>query len=201
MVVPDLWGVMTVGAAFGSVWAVARLMFRVSLGRVVLEACFVAYLVALLFVTVFAYWYPGRDEPALTWWMVNLVPLRTIIELARPEHVTQAVRQLLGNIVMFVPFGVLLPAIGARYRSLGHFTLAALTASISIELLQLILRLAGVMSRSIDVDDVILNTAGALIGWSLWRLAYGALRSAGRPGSKSSNQGTASDACPTKASS
>lgn len=178
MLVPDLDGLIVVGAVFGSVWAVLRLLFRAPLRRVVLESLFVGYLVALLYVTVFAYWYPGQDEPALTWWMVNLVPLRTIIELARPEHVTQAVRQLVGNIVMFVPLGLLLPALGARYRSFGRLTVAALTASISIELLQLILRLAGVMSRSIDVDDVILNTVGALIGWALWRWLYGMLRPA-----------------------
>lgn len=174
-----------VGVVFGSAWAVLRLLFRVPFRRVVLEALFVGYLVALLYVTVFAYWHPGQDDPALTWWMVNLVPLRTIIELARPEHVTQAVRQLVGNIVMFVPLGLLMPALGARYRSFSHFILAALTASISIELLQLVLRLTGVMSRSIDIDDATLNTAGALIGSALWRWLNGRSRSAARLGSES----------------
>lgn len=172
MLVPDGFSLVVVGATFGAVWAVPRLLFRIPLSRVALEASFVGYLVALLYVTVFAYWYPGRDVPSLTWWMVNLVPLRTILELARPEHVTQAVRQLAGNIVMFVPMGLLLPALDTRRRSLGRLAIAALAASISIELLQLVLRLAGVMSRSIDVDDVILNTLGALLGWALWRVMH-----------------------------
>lgn len=192
MLVPDLGSLIIVGAIFGSVWGVLRLLFRAPLRRAVLEGCFVGYLFALLYVTVFAYWYPGHDEPALTWWMVNLVPLRTIIELARPEHVTQAVRQLVGNVVMFVPLGVLLPALWARYRTPGRITLAALTASISIELLQLVLRLTGVMSRSIDIDDVILNTAGALIGWTLWRWTYTLLRPADRLSSEAIAQESSS---------
>jgi glycopeptide antibiotics resistance protein len=173
---------MVVGSAFGAVWAVVRLLFRGSPSRVVVEACFVAYLVALLYVTVFAYWHPGHDQLTLTWRTVNLVPLRTIIELARPEHITQAMRQLGGNIAMFIPLGILLPALGERYRSLGRLAFAAFAAAVSVELLQLILRLIGMMSRSVDVDDVILNTAGALIGWALWCRVHGVLRPTERSG-------------------
>lgn len=173
--VPDLQGLLSVGVVFGAVWAVLRLLFRVPLRRVVLEAVFVGYLVAVAYVTVFAYWYPGRDDSSATRWMVNLVPLGTIFELARPEHIFQATRQLAGNIALFVPFGVLLPTLNVRFRSVGQLAIAAVAASGSIELLQFALRLAGVMNRSVDVDDVILNTLGAMAGWAIWRWAHSIL--------------------------
>lgn len=175
LLVPDLQGLLVIGAVCGASWAVSRLLFRVPLKQAALEAIFVGYLVAVSYVTVFAYWYPGRDDPSSTWWMVNLVPLRTIIELAHPQHMVQAMRQLVGNVVLFVPFGFLTPMLSARLRPVGRLTLAAVVASVSIELLQLVLRLAGVMSRSVDVDDVILNTLGAVVGWGLWNSLAGLL--------------------------
>lgn len=66
---------------------------------------------------------------------------------------------LLGNIVMFVPIGLLLPfATGARFaRSVGG------CAGVSglVELLQLF------TARSLDIDDVVLNTLGGALGAAL----------------------------------
>lgn len=153
----------------GIAWALLRICARTSLRRSVGEGAFASYLVAVAYVVFFTSGGLGRTGSAFTWQLVNPVPLRTILEFARSENVTQAVRQLAGNIVLFVPFGMLLPVITTRFRTIAPLLFAAAAASASVEILQLMFGLIGWASRSVDIDDVILNTAGALVGWAVWR--------------------------------
>lgn len=89
----------------------------------------------------------------------NLVPFRTISRYLSWGLAGEVqVRNLAGNLVMLVPFGILL-AVTTRWTLLrGLATVAALSAA--IELWQL----AFATGRSVDVDDLILNTAGGAIG-------------------------------------
>jgi len=173
LVLKDL---MSLAGAVGISWTLLRLVVRASLHRAVVEGAFAAYLVVVAYVVGFLNGGWGRTVSAYSWQQVNLVPLRTILEFARSEHVTKAVRQLAGNVVLFVPFGALLPVMTARFRTPAPLLLAAATASASIEILQLVLALIGLASRSFDVDDVILNTVGALVGWAIWRGLYAVWR-------------------------
>lgn len=66
------------------------------------------------------------------------------------------------NVILFVPFGVLLPALFPRVR-FGAAVLAGFAGSLVIELAQYVL-CAGVS----DVDDLILNTLGTLVGAGLY---------------------------------
>lgn len=86
-------------------------------------------------------------------------------------------RQLGGNLLLFAPFTALLPAFWARCRSWGVALAVGVGGSVFIEAVQLLLSLAvGHPYRSVDVDDVILNTAGAVLGYVLWLLARRAAR-------------------------
>jgi len=64
-----------------------------------------------------------------------------------------------GNIVLFVPFGLLIPMIWPHLRSLKLIVIAAGICSISIETLQLL-----VPGRLASASDVPLNILGALTG-------------------------------------
>ncbi|MEU3726976.1 VanZ family protein [Streptomyces sp. NPDC031705] len=77
--------------------------------------------------------------------------------------VTEAAEQLGGNVLLGVPFGVLLPVLLPQAR--GLLRVAAVTAVVMtlVELIQGAL----VTGRAFDVDDVLLNTAGALLGYLL----------------------------------
>ncbi|WP_241695182.1 VanZ family protein [Streptomyces sp. C] len=77
--------------------------------------------------------------------------------------VREAAEQLGGNVLLGVPFGVLLPVLLPQAR--GLLRVAAVTAAVMtlVELVQGAL----VTGRAFDVDDVILNTAGALLGYLL----------------------------------
>lgn len=73
-------------------------------------------------------------------------------------------RSSLLNVLFFIPLGFLLPTIWSRFRPLWRTFLFALGASAFIELFQLL------TPRATDVNDLVTNTAGALLGWGLARL-------------------------------
>ena len=80
-----------------------------------------------------------------------------------------------GNVLLFLPLGVLLPLVFTRLR-IWQGVLIAIALSSSIELSQYFTRAWG-SNRSADVNDVILNTAGACLGLAivfLLRLRQGA---------------------------
>ena len=74
-----------------------------------------------------------------------------------------AIKQIGGNILLGVPFGILLPVLAPGAR--GLLRVPALTAMVMllVELAQGAL----VTGRAFDIDDVILNTTGALLGYLL----------------------------------
>jgi len=83
--------------------------------------------------------------------------------------------QVLGNLVMLFPLGCYLPVL---YKGCRHFLPVlglALALSIGIECLQLVTSF-----RSTDIDDVLLNTAGACAGFGLARAIASRLPSSGR---------------------
>lgn len=97
----------------------------------------------------------------------NLVPLRAIRESAALGWGWPAVRLLAGNILVFVPFGFLLPVIWPRLGRPWRMLLAGLFLSGAVELSQLAVSLClGYYYRMTDVDDVLLNTCGVLLGFA-----------------------------------
>ena len=79
------------------------------------------------------------------------------------------------NILLFVPFGVLVPLIWSNKKGLGYTLLSGFSFSLLIELSQLF------NNRQSDVDDLLLNTLGALIGYLLFRIFANLTKKAVRP--------------------
>ena len=90
----------------------------------------------------------------------NLVPFHTLSIYWRNLGSEFWMRNLLGNLALLLPLGLLgpiaLPALDRWWR----VALLALLLSTAIELIQLI-----VPDRSADIDDVLVNVAGALLGY------------------------------------
>lgn len=73
------------------------------------------------------------------------------------------------NCVMFLPMGFLLPAL--KKRGAVRVVLLSFFASLCIEGIQLLYCWGAVSNRRIfDVTDLIMNTAGGLIGYVIFRL-------------------------------
>ncbi len=141
--------------------------------RIVL-ALFILYVLAILFLLVIPNNYRGHNVliGGLTCerWTAyvrggfNLVPFRGIAEqmgsIIIGEGVARNLIYLAGNLAGFAPLGFFLPALFARQRKFQTFLITVLLAIVGLELVQLM-----TMRGSCDIDDIILNTAGACLGF------------------------------------
>ena len=78
-----------------------------------------------------------------------------------------SVRNMIGmalNIVMFIPFGAFLPIYFTYFQKARRTVWAGFLMSLSIEVLQLF------TFRATDVDDLMMNTVGALVGYGIAKL-------------------------------
>ncbi|MGW7091903.1 VanZ family protein [Streptomyces sp. NPDC054874] len=91
----------------------------------------------------------------------NLRPGRSLRQYAEDYTFLGAVKQAGGNLLLGVPFGLLLPFFVPRRLRMIRTTLLTAVAMAVVELIQGAL----VAGRAFDIDDVILNTAGALLGY------------------------------------
>lgn len=92
---------------------------------------------------------------------INLTPFAEISRYQFASH--QFNINVLGNIFIFIPFGVFISTYLKSKKAYPCFIIAALT-SITVELVQL------KIGRSFDIDDIILNVAGAIIGYLIYKL-------------------------------
>ena len=114
---------------------------------------------------------------------MNLIPFHTIDNywkvVLRWEFTPlffHSVINLGGNLFLFIPIGYFLPKLWKMLRGFFPFLLTCTMAIVLIELLQLVTLLG-----SLDIDDLILNTAGFLTGYGIYLLVKKANRkSAGR---------------------
>lgn len=82
-----------------------------------------------------------------------------------------AIKNLFGNIAIFVPFGFLFPWITNRRLTSIKTAIAAILTVGAIESYQLYSK-TGIF----DVDDFILNWSGVLLGWLLYKLVSSLIR-------------------------
>ncbi|MYV73355.1 VanZ family protein [Streptomyces sp. SID1046] len=99
----------------------------------------------------------------------NVRPGHSISAYLEGTSTIEAVRQLGGNVLMGVPFGVLLPVLLPPARGLLRVAVVTVALMTLVELTQGAL----VTGRVFDIDDVILNTTGALLGYLFIGLRLG----------------------------
>ncbi|MFD8326129.1 VanZ family protein [Streptomyces lydicus] len=124
---------------------------------VVAFAAMVAFAVVLARITLT----PSAASVPLT--HPNLHPGASIRDYLGAPNLADAAKQLGGNVVLGVPFGVLWPVLEPRARGLVRVGVATALVMLLVELVQGAL----VTGRAFDIDDVILNCAGALLGYLL----------------------------------
>lgn len=85
---------------------------------------------------------------------INLIPF---------HHFLQDTMQFLLNILMFIPLGIFLPLLWDRFQSLKETAGFGFLLSLLIEISQLF------CYRTTDLNDLFMNTLGAVLGWVLWK--------------------------------
>lgn len=122
----------------------------------------VFYLFCLAGITIFRY---GPDPSMAGRW--NLIPVIHTIEILWADSAGAFLYNVVGNLIWFVPLGVLLPFLSSRFQAPWSALLTGGLVSACIEISQLVLG-TGVC----DIDDLLLNALGALLGWGVWKLFF-----------------------------
>ena len=93
---------------------------------------------------------------------INLVPF---LYLTDYDVKREALINIIGNVSLFIPTGIILPILYKRLDAFWKVLFAGAGISLCIELVQLVLP-----NSVTDIDDLILNTAGVIIGYIVFSL-------------------------------
>jgi len=129
--------------------------------RVVGRILFLVYLLALVYFLFFAEEYGRRNFFELDY-RYNLVPFQEIRRFwiyREKVGFLAAFLNLAGNVIGFLPFGFIVPVMHKKMESFWKVSLLGFMFSLCVETIQLITKVG-----CFDVDDLMLNTLGAMIG-------------------------------------
>ncbi|MCQ2509798.1 MAG: VanZ family protein [Lachnospiraceae bacterium] len=126
----------------------------------------VLYLVLLVYFLLFSKSF-GRN-PGFSAYRYNLIPFREIHRFYtywKKVGFISAFLNLVGNLAGFIPLGILVPAVCRPMRRWTRTVKLGFVLTVILEVLQLVMK-AGIF----DVDDILLNTAGTLVGYLIFRI-------------------------------
>ncbi len=93
---------------------------------------------------------------------INIIPF---VNLLQYENKRDIIWNVVGNTAMFIPSGIILPVVYKKLNNFAKVVAAGALISLSIEVIQLPFG-----SRATDIDDLILNTIGVMIGYGIYSL-------------------------------
>lgn len=133
--------------------------------KAVMKLLFIIYMCVLVYVVFFA---EAMGRTPQDGYVYNLTPLKEIKRFMKyiwdNDALGRAARlNIFGNIIAFIPFGIYLPYTSESKLGFISTFLYTFSLSLTIELVQLITKVG-----SCDVDDIILNALGGVIGYILW---------------------------------
>ena len=93
---------------------------------------------------------------------VNLVPLVNLFDY---DNKRDLLLNIIGNVAMFIPSGIVLPIVYKRLNTFWKVLTTGIGISLCIEIIQLPFSV-----RATDIDDLILNTIGVIVGYGIYTL-------------------------------
>ena len=96
-------------------------------------------------------WDIGKYKEIIRFNEINIIPFSSVGALT-----------YILNIIMFTPLGFLLPLIWKEFRNIINVSITGLGFSLAIEFCQLF------NLRTTDIDDLMMNTLGAVLGYFIW---------------------------------
>lgn len=127
---------------------------------------FIGYLVVLSYFLFFSEYY-GRTEISLEY-RYNLklfTEIRRFIVYRKTLGMQTVIVNLIGNVAAFMPLGIILPVLNQKNARFLRILVLSMFFSGLIEFLQLVYHV-GIF----DVDDIFLNTCGAVLGYFVYLL-------------------------------
>ena len=115
---------------------------------------FIVYIMCLFYVVTF------QD---VSWSTSNFIPFREIFRYSIGSKMF--FKNVIGNMIMFIPYGFFV-AYFLKLEKLKSSIFMTLITSVTIEFTQLII------GRVFDVDDIMLNLLGGMVGFGIYYLIY-----------------------------
>ncbi len=141
---------------------------RLSKSLHTISVIFLIIYLAVLFWQTFFYAYGSYQRFQQAIIEFNLVPFKTIFHYMisfNRLNMNVWFFNLFGNVIAFIPFGLLLPYITKKLNNMWRIIVLTVLLSFFIELMQIVYGV-GVF----DIDDIILNTVGGTVGYIIKQL-------------------------------
>ena len=158
-IMPDIWPMVLIIVVILSSLRIAFLLNnnkKFCLHKEVLSLIFIVYILCLYHVVTF------QD---VNYGINNFIPFKEIFRY--PIGSSNFIKNVIGNITLFIPFGFFSSYYLKNKKMLTPFILSLIT-SLTIESVQFYI------GRVFDIDDIILNTLGGIIGF-LFYIAFDAI--------------------------
>lgn len=152
------------------IWIIYRVIVckknnKVNVFREVFINLFFLYFLIVIYFTFFKYGVLHLDLQVRNY--ANLVPLVETLKMFKDNFMglSNSLYNVLGNVLLFIPLGFGIPLLFKNHNKLGKITFYGFAASLSIESLQYLTR-----TNFTDIDDVIFNTFGAILGFIIYNV-------------------------------
>lgn len=129
--------------------------------QIVIDSLFLTSLISIIYLTIFPNMYLGTG---IAKGGHNFTPFLMIKEIFLGGSIFSSLVNNIGNIAMFIPFGLLYPLTFPKRSSFLSVLLTGAGISCSIEMIQWFME-----NRWSDIDDLILNTFGTVLGYGIFR--------------------------------
>ncbi|MDB4867693.1 MAG: hypothetical protein JWR03_2026 [Cohnella sp.] len=141
------------------------------------SAVYGAALIYLLFIRDRLRYRHGDESHLFSWDLpyANLKPFHTIhVYLYHANHYNFSTwfQVFFGNLVLFLPFGILAPLLCRKMQSFPRYLLVLFVILVGVELTQKF-----TSTGAFDVDDIILNLVGGIVGFALVRIFINPIKS------------------------
>ena len=157
---------------FSVIWLIVRIMICVKQKSVDWKRESLLLLMFVNFAVIIRYAFFPRDlidghVQALVFEAEKMLPLRVnlrpFVHLLDYDNARDVVWNVAGNSAMFIPTGIILPVLYKKLDAFWKIIAVGALISLCIEVLQL-----PFASRASDVDDLILNTFGVIVGYGIY---------------------------------
>jgi glycopeptide antibiotics resistance protein len=153
-----------------------RSKVQFSIEREIVLNLFLVYILCFIGITLFPLMITWDGSKGMV--SVNLVPvfntIDSVINIPQDPQMHNFmirfwIKNILGNTLLLFPFGLLLPILWRKFYNVRKTLLYSFLFSLGIEIIQLLSYYVGNIGRSFDIDDIILNTFGAWIGYMIYK--------------------------------
>lgn len=138
---------------------------KINLKKDILRIIFVIYISSLIFIFEVKHTFYTDNI------YYNFIPFNTIINYLNSAQASTAVENIIRNIIITVPLGFF-TFLKIRIFPKMNIFLYSLLIPFFVEASQFSLHLLRLGTRSIDIDDILLNATGILLGYFIARLNF-----------------------------